>query len=439
MKSQCAIVLFRNDLRLHDHEALCRAHEGAETVLHVYCIDPRMFAKTSLGFEKTGYFRARFLMESLQALRSALRACGSELLVQHGKPEEVIPELVRTYGASKVFAHKEVAQEEVQVEAALETALLRQGVPLKLYWGATLFHIEDLPMPVHALPDIFTHFRKQVEKSTEVRAQFSIPSRLTSPPVPDPGVIPATCELGLEAKEEDIRAVWPFKGGEKAALERLQDYFWQKDCLRIYKDTRDGLLGADYSSKLSPWLALGCISPRYIYDQVQQYERERKKNESTYWLIFELIWRDYFRFVAKKYGSAIFHKGGIRQTENNGTQNWSLFDTWREGKTGYAFVDANMRELAATGYMSNRGRQNVASFLVRDLGLDWRMGAEYFESLLLDYDVCSNWGNWNYVAGVGNDPRENRYFNVVSQGKRYDPRGEYVRTWLSEEDMRQKI
>ena len=113
-------------------------------------------------------------------------------------------------------------------------------------------------------------------------------------------------------------------------------------------------------------------------------------------------------------------------------EDWQRFELWREGKTGYPLVDANMRELSATGFMSNRGRQNVASFLTKNLGINWIMGAEWFESLLIDYDVCSNWGNWNYTAGVGNDARGFRYFNITKQTKDYDPKGDYLRHWLPE-------
>ncbi|MFK7865700.1 MAG: DASH family cryptochrome, partial [Pseudohongiellaceae bacterium] len=190
-------------------------------------------------------------------------------------------------------------------------------------------------------------------------------------------------------------------------------------------------LGADYSSKLSPWLANGSLSPRKIYEEVKRYERQRKKNNSTYWMIFELVWRDYFRFVCAKYGRRVFRKAGIRGLRIAWQQDWKRFDQWREGETGYPLIDANMKELAATGFMSNRGRQNVASFLTKNLGIDWRMGAEWFESMLLDYDVCSNWGNWNYTAGVGNDARGFRYFNIPKQSKDYDPEGLYVKHWLS--------
>ncbi len=228
------------------------------------------------------------------------------------------------------------------------------------------------------------------------------------------------------------KAVLSFTGGESAGIARLQDYFWTGDRLRTYKETRNGMLGADYSSKFSPWLSLGCLSPRYIYQQVQDYETQRIKNDSTYWLIFELLWRDYFRFICAKHGNAIFRQSGLQGIPIPWQEDWQKFTLWQQGKTGFPLVDANMRELAATGFMSNRGRQNVASFLTKNLGINWQMGAEWFESMLIDYDVCSNWGNWNYTAGVGNDARGFRFFNIIKQSKDYDPEGEYVKYWLPE-------
>ena len=192
-------------------------------------------------------------------------------------------------------------------------------------------------------------------------------------------------------------------------------------------------MGGDYSSKFSPWLSQGCLSPKMIYAEIKRYEQERVKNESTYWLFFELLWRDFFRLMGKKYENKIFQKLGTKGTLSLNLKNDpQLMQVWIEGRTGVPFIDANMRELSHTGFMSNRGRQNVASFLVKDLSVNWQMGADYFESLLLDYDPCSNYGNWNYVAGVGSDPRENRYFNILAQAKKYDPKGKYVKLWLPE-------
>jgi len=223
-----------------------------------------------------------------------------------------------------------------------------------------------------------------------------------------------------------------YKGGETEGNKRLKSYLWERGLLDTYKETRNGMLGDAYSTKLSAWLAIGALSPRKVYEEVKQYEQERIRNKSTYWLIFELLWRDYFRFIAKKYGIRLFQVSGIQDKGIDYRNDIAIFERWKNGETGVPFIDANMRELNASGFMSNRGRQNVASFLIKDLKVNWTWGAAYFESLLIDYDVCSNWGNWNYIAGVGNDPREDRYFNIMSQAKRYDPQGRYVRHWIPE-------
>jgi deoxyribodipyrimidine photo-lyase len=224
----------------------------------------------------------------------------------------------------------------------------------------------------------------------------------------------------------------PFNGGEIEALKRLQYYFWETENISTYKETRNGLLGADYSSKFSPWLANGSLSPKTIYWELKQFEREITSNQSTYWLFFELLWRDFFRYVSLKFGRRLFLKNGLKDEERRFYFNKNKFEHWRTGNTGKPFVDANMRELLHSGYMSNRGRQNVASYLVHDMGLDWRAGAAWFESQLIDYDPSSNYGNWLYVSGLGNDPRPNRKFNVQRQANMYDPEGKYVETWLNE-------
>lgn len=424
------IVWFRNDLRLHDNEALYKASLRTKALIPVYCLDPRWFADAEIGLPKTGAFRAKFLLESLADLRQNLQKINSNLVIKVGKPEEIIPQLQAQVQATAVYTAQEVASEERQVEDRLASALAKQACGLTAFWQSTLYHLDDLPFPLKVLPDIFTEFRKSVERGTRIRTPFPSPGQLLPTDLlSDP--LPSLADLGLAEPAPAAGAVLAFEGGETAGLARLQHYFWQQDLLKVYKETRNGLLGADYSSKFSAWLALGCLSPRLIHDEIKKYEHQRVKNESTYWLIFELIWRDYFYFVAKKFGNRLFLPGGIKNDQTLDLhQNQKLFAKWVNGQTGIPFIDANMVELAQTGFMSNRGRQNVASFLVKDLKVDWRWGAMYFESMLIDYDVCSNWGNWNYVAGVGNDPRENRYFNILRQAKQYDPKGEYVKHWL---------
>ena len=228
----------------------------------------------------------------------------------------------------------------------------------------------------------------------------------------------------------DPRGVMEFNGGETAALDRVKDYIWEKDLLKVYFDTRNGMIGANYSTKFAPWLAHGCVSPRYIAKECRRYEEERVANKSTYWVVFELLWRDFFKFFALKHGNAIFFPEGTAGMDKKWGHYEKSIEAWKEGRTGYPLVDANMRELAATGFMSNRGRQNVASFFAIDMNQDWRYGADYFESTLMDYDVHSNWGNWCAAAGMTGG-RLNR-FNIFKQSKDYDALGEYVRLWLPE-------
>ncbi|MBD2578961.1 DASH family cryptochrome [Oscillatoria sp. FACHB-1406] len=433
MSSSPILLWYRNTLRMRDREPLDLALRSKAPIFPVYCFDPRQFGQTDWGFPKTGAFRARFLLESVADLRESLQAVGSNLIVRYGKPEEEIPRLVREYKISCVYCDREITAEEVAVESALQRQLAALGVKMQTFWEASLLHPDDLPFSLAALPELFTNFRKQVEKNLTIREPYAAPERMPSlPPELNPGEIPTLESFGLEPSPHDSRAVFPFFGGETAGWARLTHYFWDSDCLQTYKETRNGMLGVDYSSKFSAWLANGSLSPRSIYQQVRAYEQERVKNDSTYWLIFELLWRDYFRFICAKHGSKVFHVEGLQGLTLPWKDDARLALLWREGKTGYPLVDANMRELAATGFMSNRGRQNVASFLTKNLGIDWRMGAEWFESLLIDYDVCSNYGNWNYVAGVGNDARGFRYFNIPKQSLDYDPQARYIKHWLPE-------
>ena len=435
-----AVVWFRTDLRLHDNEAFARAVDDHENVVPIYCFDPREFDTTMFGLQKTGPYRSEFLIESVRDLKRSLREQGGDLFVRYGLPEKIVPKLADEYGAETVYYHTTPSTEERTVEAGVTTQLDERGVDHQRMWGKTLYHIDDLPAQVDRIDDTFTPWRKTVEDEATVRDTLDTSESgdlsetiLAGESEPEPANIPIPTEHDNAGQVPDERAVLDFEGGETAGLQRLEAYIWEGDHLREYKETRNELLGPDYSSKFSAWLALGCLSPRRIHEEVEQYENERVANESTYWLVFELLWRDFMTFQFEKHGAAFFTPTGIRNVEKEWRQDETAFERWAAGETGVPFVDANMRELNQTGYMSNRGRQNVASFLADVLELDWRMGAAYFESRLIDYDVCSNWGNWAYQAGVGNDSRDG-YFNVLGQGKRYDADAEYIRHWLPELD-----
>ncbi len=436
MKGKRKVILwFRQDLRLHDNEALYDALEVSENIIPVYVFDERVFlGKTRFGFPKTGKYRARFILESVKNLRESLRAKGSDLIIRLGKPEEEILKIAKANRTSWVFCNRERTEEEVEVQDTLERRLWAFGQEIRYSRGKMLYYTQDLPFPVSHTPDVFSHFRKEVEKFVSIRKPFEVPDVLpTLDARIDIGEMPTLKELGHDDFDDDGRTVMAFKGGETEALKRLHYYFWESQAVKKYKQTRNGLLGESYSSKLSAWLSQGCLSPKKIYDELKKFEDEHGANDSTYWLFFELMWRDFFRLMGKKYGNYIFKKCGPKKlAEVKGGNEIQLFELWKQGRTGIPFIDANMKELNQSGFMSNRGRQNTACFLVKDLKVNWQIGAEYFESMLIDYDPCSNWGNWNYIAGVGSDPKEDRYFNIISQAKRYDPQGEYVKHWIPE-------
>ncbi len=421
------LVWFRNDLRTLDNTVLNEACKHDANVIAVYCFDPRHFETTSYGFRKTESYRAQFLIETITQLKAQLKLLHIELFVFTEVPETCIPKICKVHNISNVYLQKEWTQEEVATETAVKSKL--ESVNWYAFYNQFLFHPEDINFEISKTPQVFTVFRKKLEKYVAVAEPLKPQKIKSNIKVENNTEIPKLSELGFENFTTHSQSAFPFKGGETEALARLNDYFFKTKKLGFYKKTRNGLIGLDYSSKFSPWLANGSISARTIYWEVIRFEKEHYKNESTYWLIFELIWRDYFKYISLKYDNNIFKLGGILKKDYEWSSNKNQIHKWINGETSSDFVNANMIELKHTGWMSNRGRQNVASYFAKELKLDWRIGAAYFEALLLDYDVHSNYGNWLYVSGVGNDPRD-REFNVQLQAERYDMDGKYRKLWL---------
>jgi deoxyribodipyrimidine photo-lyase len=418
-----AILWFRCDLRLADNAALTAALAEHDELLPVLIIDPAQHGPSPFGFERSGSFRRQFIHEGIHDLATAIRSKGSALSVHVGDPASVLTQVAAHWNTKVVHAQRLFAWEEQQQERAVAAEL-----DLHLHDPNTLLHPEELPFIIDELPHVFTAFRTKIEKASSVRSLLPEPERVPSPSSWAERKMTFE-DLPYVLYQNDHRAALQITGGRTAGLSRLQYYLWDTKSLSTYKQTRNGLLGADYSSKFSPWLASGALSAREIHHETKRYEAEHGANESTYWLYFELLWRDFFQFTAAKHGADFFKRGGIGRKTFRGDHDKEKFRAWCEGRTGQPFIDANMRELAATGWMSNRGRQNVASYLVNDLQLDWRMGAYWFERLLIDYDACSNWGNWQYLTGVGNDPREGRRFDPVRQAGMYDTDGAFVQHW----------
>lgn len=411
------VVWFRTDLRTIDHEPLLKAVSSGQPVRAVYCHEPRFQQKNEFGFPKQRQFREQFLRECLDDLRMQLEEDDIPLDEFEGTPEEVIAKYINDYHVTKFYYHDIEGTEERQVEHNVLQTL--SGVEIESFIGDHMIHPDDLPFPLEDLPKTFTPFRKVVEKGVVIHPAYPSIAHFTRPESHD-------------KREWHVEPPSKFKGGTRAGLARLFDFTFGTRSIDSYKETRNGLIVWNDSTKLSPYLALGCLSPRMVYWHIRRYEKEHGENQGTYWAIFELFWRDYFKLVHRLHKDKIFSSKGLNGRRISTRRDPVDFAKWAEGKTGAPLVDAAMRELKATGYTSNRCRQSAASYLVHDLNLDWRLGAAWFESWLIDYDIASNYGNWMYVAGVGNDPRAGRRFNVAKQGLDYDASGDYARLWIPE-------
>lgn len=426
-ENNISLVWFRNDLRIRDNQVLVTSIENSTKVIAVYCFDSKYFEVNKYGFNITEKYRAKFLIESVSDLKENLAKLNIDLLVYHDLPANVLPKVCEDFNITDIYVQEEWTKDERATESEVKSKISEIG--FHHIYNQFLYHPEDINFEIENTPQVFTVFRKKLEKYVDIREEAQIEALPSSNRIENNTEVPTLNDLGLKDFEVNPQSAFPFKGGETKALKRLNDYFFNTKKLGFYKKTRNGLVGVDYSSKFSAWLANGTISARTIYWEVKKFEKEEVKNQSTYWLIFELIWRDYFKYISLKHGQQIFKLEGVLHKEYDWSTNPNKIEKWINGETESDFVNANMIEIKETGWMSNRGRQNVASYFAKELKLDWRIGAAYFESLLLDYDVHSNYGNWMYVAGVGNDPRD-RKFNVDLQAERYDSNGKFRRLWL---------
>lgn len=436
---------FRQDLRLHDQPALHAALAGGPThLLPVVCLPPAAEA-TPWGFERVGPHRRAFLSATLQDLSAKLAALGHALIVCRAAPAQALPALARAIGADTVVCEEVATPDEAAQVAALQAA----GLRVQAVWHSSLLDPAALPWPVAGLPGVFTPFRQAVERAgIAPAAPLPAPARLPAPPPLPAAVLQAVGAgrgSGRDAEADVVgaasvsagqepRSSFPYatpacRGGETAALAHLAQYL-ARGLPHHYKTTRDGLAGRDFSSKLSPWLATGALSPRRVWADLKAFEQEHGASEGSYWLGFELLWRDYFRLLHLQHGVMLYRARGLSGPPL-APHDAQAFERWRLGCTGEPLVDAAMRELAGTGYLNNRLRQVAAGYLVHDLRGDWRAGAAWFASQLVDYDPYSNQGNWLYIAGRGTDPRGGRRFDPVWQAQRHDPDGSYRRMWAA--------
>jgi len=439
------VYWFRNDLRLHDnpalHQAIALAEQQHTWLLPVYVHDTALQLTSPWGFVRTSAHRLVWTAMAVHDVAQQLTALGSQLLQITGNPGEVLAELMSRLNASTLVCEDIAAP----YEQAHIQALKKRKLNVQTVWQSTLMAPEQLPFEPQDVPNEFSAFRRAVERQAFAPAppapvitrMPALPEHasdtLTTRPSHASGLAPQN-ELLIEPLN-DPRAAFPwsqpaFHGGERAALAHLAQYC-SRGLPHSYKTTRNGLYGSDYSTKWSPWLATGALSAREAWAAIERFEAQHGATDSTYWIGFELLWRDHFRWLHLKYGERMYWQRGLSDAPlQPRAHNARGFERWRTGQTGHALMDAGMRELKATGYTSNRLRQNLASFLIHDLSCDWRAGAAWFESQLIDFDVYNNQGNWLYLSGRGTDPRGSRRFNPDKQANDYDADGTYRKLWL---------
>ena len=416
MPHHVGLFLFTNDLRVHDNPALAKAATEVDQLICIYCHDSNQSASSFTTPSKLRPHRQRFVEQSLISLSVNLRKLGQHLVISGEPLLDIISQLITQHNIEKIYCSETTGVHEGQ-----SWQLLCRRYPMIVFTrmaSHTLFAQDELPFKLAQLPDSFSKFRKIAEQLT-IKSPIAVPQHLPPSPLAAEKWVPSASTLGHKPL---------FQGGEQEGLAHLDRYF-ESNLASRYKQTRNGLDGLDYSTKFSPWLANGSLSVKRVVERLRTYEREVESNDSTYWIYVELLWREYYQWYAHRNGKQLFNFKGIKSSNPTTSFYPERFQKWCYGNTPYPIVNACMKQLNSTGYMSNRGRQLVASCLVHELGLDWRYGAAYLEQQLVDYDTGSNWGNWQYLAGVGADPRGHRRFDLTKQTYLYDPNRDFIKRW----------
>ena len=421
--SNTTLYWFNNDLRLNNNPSFTAACNSSDAMVCAVVLDPAWLANNRYGVKTMGSKRLRYWLECVADLSRQLNRCGQHLHCLYDDPVNALSNLAAHYQVDTIAYSEHVGWYEQRQQQAISKRYPKAAVTA--INAHRIFDHQQLPFALPDLPATFSRFRKLVEPVlADCDLQPTTPPQQL-PPVPD---APYFSKPRPFPRVDDYPANDMFVGGETAASHQLGDYFSGKHASH-YTQVRNQLDGWYNSTKFSACLATGAASPRSILQTLRQYEAAHGGNESTYWIAFELLWREYFQWYALAHGGKLFRATGLKSNPTHTSFYPGRFQQWCQGTTAYPLVNACMKQLNQTGYMSNRGRQIVASCFVNELDLDWRYGAAYFEQQLLDYDVANNWGNWQYLAGVGCDPRGKRHFDINKQAHQYDPDGEFVARW----------
>ena len=463
------IYWFGNDLRLNDNHCLEQCIKDNQNAMFIYCIDPDLLNTGKYQQKRLGHHRRIFLSERLKSLKEELRSKDQDLLIFLDNPVKIIPELISHFEISNIYrsVHPCITEEnqwnEIFTKAEKKSNHQKNWHyidNLTLFSEREIFQIYNFDNNIFNEKnnlDIgsFSKFRKLIENNLKKNILskpilIDKPTKLPPKFSPNPEhflsfrdrIVLNIDETLSTNNQEPNPFLNKFIGSEDNAIKHLNQYFSDLKA-HSYKSTRNNLDGWDSSTKFSPWLALGTLSPKQIWNSLINFEFYHKKSDSSYWIFFELLWREYFHFYAKFYKDKLFSFSGINNKKPLTSFYPQRFASWVNSTTPYELVNACMKELKETGYLSNRGRQLVASCLVNELAIDWRYGAAYFEEQLIDYDPAVNWGNWQYISGVGSDPRcksgIGRHFNLEKQRQTYDPNMIYIYRWLNKKEINHKF
>lgn len=420
------------DLRINDNLALTLASQS-EQLICVAIIDSSWFQVNQQQALAMGELRLRFLLEGLQALSSNLQKLGQHLHIIYGDSVTSLNAICEQYAITDLIITKRPGSYERDITAKLQQ--LQPTTNLHLVEQFTLFTEQALPFALADLPASYSKFRKAVSalaSSIEQATVFALPPQFDQELADCHhcwGETVIEQQLTKQISKDHKRSGYHFTGGEQAGFEQLQQYFSCSAPAR-YKEVRNKLDGWYNSSKLSAWLNYGFISVRQVMGSINEFEQLHGESASTQSLYHELLWREYFQWLHYKIQDKLYQFKGLANTSPLTSFYPERFKKWCNANTPFPLVNACINELRETGYLSNRGRQIVASCLVNELSIDWRYGAAWFEQHLIDYDAAINWGNWQYIAGVGVDPRGGRHFNLDKQTQQHDPDGEYQEIWL---------
>jgi deoxyribodipyrimidine photo-lyase len=403
-----ALVLFNRDLRVHDNEALSAAAR-ADRLVPLFVFDDAILESRFAAPN-----RLAFLRDAVADLDGSLKDRGGRLLLRRGDPVGEAISLARETNAGEIHVSADWSRYARARERRLRQACGREGIAFTAHPGVTVVDPGAVRPASGDHFKVFTPYHRAWAAAPR-RSKLGAPRKVRVPARPPAGRLPALSALTAGRPSPDL-----LEGGESAGRGRMSRFL--AGPAGDYGERADDL-AADATSRLSPYLRFGCVSP------LELLERAGERNGGAAFAR-QICWRDFFHQVLAAFPS--YPRRDYRHRGDRWSRSQRALEAWRSGRTGYPIVDAGMRQLAREGYMHNRARLIVASFLTKDLYVDWRAGAQHFWDLLLDGDLANNAGNWQWVAGTGNDTRPNRIFNPVRQAHRFDPNGDYVRRYVPE-------